>query len=115
MGETLGKFGSAGGAIFLLYQLIGFFTTFYERMSFRNRLFKRLYFARINDGSEIFIKNENKDYPNKDMNEFQGDEVKSFFDQQESVKLRIDNVDDGDNNENFDQYEGGRNKSYQEQ
>ena len=54
MGETFGKLGSAGGAIFLLYQLIGFFTTCYERMSFRNRLLKRLYFARANDGEELF-------------------------------------------------------------
>ena len=111
MGETLGKFGSAGGAVFLLYQLIAFFTTCYERISFRNRLLKRLYFARINDGEEIFIKNESKDYPNKDMNDFQPDEVKSFFDQQESVKLRIDTAV-----ENFDhQFEGGREKHYREQ
>lgn len=81
MGESLGKFGSAGGAVFLLYQLIAFFTTIYERISFRNRLLKRLYFARINDGTEFFVKNETKDYPNKDMNDFQPDEVKSFFDQ----------------------------------
>ena len=53
--DLIDKIGSVGGTIFLLYTVFEYAVNSYSRVSFRNRLLKRLYFARVvNKPNKLF-------------------------------------------------------------
>ena len=54
--EFVDKIGTVGGTLFLLYTIFEFFVSFCSRCSYRNRLIKRLYFARVNINGENYKK-----------------------------------------------------------
>ena len=69
--DLIDKIGSVGGTIFLLYTVFEYAVSSYSRVSFRNRLLKRLYFARVNKPNKLFLKKRNKDFPNSGVKEYE--------------------------------------------
>ena len=62
--DIIDKIGSVGGTLFLLHSVFEYLVNCYSRFSYRNRLMKRLYFARVSSDNKLFRKKNNKDYPN---------------------------------------------------
>ena len=53
--DIIDKIGSVGGTLFLLYNVLEYIAHCYSRFSYRNRLMKRLYFARSTSDKKLFL------------------------------------------------------------